>query len=320
MEPKPTSGPTVVRPFAADGNLGPVSLKRSGQGRGRTLAITAACLFGTNGVIAFWFAEGDGKPITMLAFRFLVGGIAFAAVAVAFHLKRPTRAIFFGSSLTGLGHVAFTACLLYGFATASVALIILLFYIYPLLVAIGASYLHKERLTRGRFALFVVGTAGVALAVGTPGNVSLAAVLLGLGAGLGNALVILGNNALLDRGADVLQIGAISYLVPGAFFSLLIVVGVIPAPHTELAWSTVLFYGAIGTMLPFWLFYTAVTIIGAPVASLFATLEPLVAVLLAWLLIGQPLILGQIVGGALILGTVVALSLQQARDGKASEA
>ncbi len=285
----------------------------SSGARGRLLAAGAACLFGTNGVMAFWFAEGSGKPITMLAFRFLVGGLVFAAAAAAIRLRRPRRDVFIGSALTGVGHVAFTACLLYGFATSSVAFIILLFYTYPLLVAIGVSILYGERLTRDRVALFVLGTAGVALAVGTPSNISLTAILLGLGAGLGNALVILGNNALLARGADVLQIGVVSYLVPAACFVLLIVIGPIPAPRTQLAWGTVFFYGAIGTMLPFWLFYTAVTYIGAPVASLFATLEPPVAILLAFSLIGEPLVVGQVLGGCLILAAVIIQSLQQVR-------
>lgn len=286
-------------------------MKQDAPALGRRLAIAAACLFGTNGVIAHWFGEGDGKTPTMLAFRFIVGGSVFAVVAMANRPARPSAPTAAGATLTGLGHVAFTACLLYGFAKSSVALIVLLFYTYPLFVAIGSVLIHGERLTRARAAVILLGTAGVALAVGTPSGITTGGILLGLGAGLGNALVILGNQALLAHGGQVMQIGAISYLLPGAVFLVLTAAGVTPLPHTTLAWTTVLFYGTLGTMLPFWLFYTAVTHVGAPAASLFATLEPLVAVLLAWSLIDEPLALGQIAGGALILAAVALLSLQE---------
>jgi drug/metabolite transporter (DMT)-like permease len=196
-----------------------------------------------------------------------------------------------------------------------VALTVLLFYTYPLLVAIGGSALYGEPLGGRRLALVVLGIAGVALAVGTPGNVNVAGVLLGLGAGLGNAVLILGNQALMRRGLAVEQIAGVGWLLPGACFLVLWVTGLLPLPPASLeGWTAGLTYAVLGTVVPLWIFYTAVKRIGASLASFLATLEPFVAAVLAWALIDEPLAPGQIAGGVLIVTSVALLSLDSRRD------
>lgn len=177
-------------------------------------------------------------------------------------------------------------------------------------MAIGAAVIYGERLTSNRIALIVLGMVGVGLAVGSPAGATPAGVLFGLGAGIGCTTVVLGNHQLLRRGLTVPQIAAVSYLTPATTFVVLSLAGWVPAPPgTVDAWAPALAYlGA--TIIPWWLFYTAVSRIGAPLASLLATLEPLVGVLLAWLLIGEPLGFGQVGGGALILSAVTALGLE----------
>jgi drug/metabolite transporter (DMT)-like permease len=65
----------------------------------------------------------------------------------------------------------------------------------------------------------------------------------------------------------------------------------------------------VGTFLAMIFFYTAVKLVGAATASLLATVEPLVAVVLAYVVLDESLEPGQLVGGALILGGVAALML-----------
>lgn len=267
-------------------------------------------LFGLNGVLTHWFTAAGGATVVLLALRFVAGGVVFGAVGLGSGMTMPPLRDAGAAILTGLGHVGFTACLLWGFATSSVALTVLLFYTYPLLVALGAAALYGEPLTRGRLALIGLGTAGVALAVGTPAGATVEGILFGLGAGFGCSAVILGNRALLQRGVRVEQMATVSYFLPAICFCVLAIAGALPVPPATIeAWAPALAYCMLSTVLPNWLFYTAVNRIGASLASLLATLEPLVAVFLAWLLIDEPLELGQIAGGSLILTSVTALSL-----------
>jgi drug/metabolite transporter (DMT)-like permease len=280
---------------------------------GRALAVGAACMFGTQGVLAYWFAVAGGRTATLLALRFITGGIVFGAVAITTRIRPPRPRYMAGAALTGLAHVGFSTCLLRGFATSSVALTVLLFYTYPLFVTLGAAVLYGEPLTRTRIALVLVGTLGVGLAVGSPSGATSSGVLFGLGAGVGCTMVVLGNRALLGHGLSVPELAAVSYFAPTVTLIVLAVAGVVPAPPRTLdAWAPALAYVSFASVIPFWLFYAAVRRIGASLASLLATLEPLVGVLTAWLLIDQPLAFEQIVGGALILSAVGVLSVRGA--------
>jgi drug/metabolite transporter (DMT)-like permease len=192
--------------------------------------VSSAALFGLNGVLTHWFTVAGGQTITLLALRFVAGGVVFGTVAVARAMRLPPLREAGAAVVTGLGHVGFTACLLWGFATSSVALTVLLFYTNPLLVALGAAALYGEPLTRGRLLLIGLGAAGVALAVGTPTGATRAGILFGLGAGFGCSAVILGNRALLKRGVRVEQLATVSYLAPAICFGTLALAGALPAP------------------------------------------------------------------------------------------
>jgi drug/metabolite transporter (DMT)-like permease len=271
-------------------------------------------MFGTQGVLVSWFTSAGGQTASLVALRFITGGLVFACVAVVTRLALPSGRQAAGAVLTGLGHVVFTTCLLRGFATSSVALTVLLFYTYPLLVTVAAAALYGEELSPRRIGVVAVGMVGVALAVGDTSGGTASGVLYGLGASAGCACVVLGNRALLRGGMTVPALAATAYAIPCVVLLGLTAVGVIPLPpRSASAWAPACAYLGL-TVAAFWIFYTAVSRIGASLASLLAILEPLTSVLLAWWLLDEPLQPVQIVGGALILAAVASLSLD-ARGG-----
>jgi drug/metabolite transporter (DMT)-like permease len=78
----------------------------------------------------------------------------------------------------------------------------------------------------------------------------------------------------------------------------------------------VLLAGTIGSSIPTLCFITGISILGAPRAAILATLEPVVGVALAALLLNEQPAALQLVGGALIL---VAAVLLQVGGGSAAE-
>src|SRR5207245_3404907 len=75
------------------------------------------------------------------------------------------------------------------------------------------------------------------------------------------------------------------------------------------AWP-VLFAGVIGAGVPTLCFITGIRLLGAPRAAILATLEPVVGVGLAALLLREEPAVLQIVGGLLIIGAGVLLQLR----------
>lgn len=73
----------------------------------------------------------------------------------------------------------------------------------------------------------------------------------------------------------------------------------------------VLFIGLVGTLAPFILYLWGVQQVRAERAAIAATLEPVLAGVIAWIWLGQLLTPLQIAGGALCLGGVVALQIRR---------
>jgi len=66
-----------------------------------------------------------------------------------------------------------------------------------------------------------------------------------------------------------------------------------------------------GTLVPFGLYFVGVNHIRSTRASITAILEPIAAGALAFVLLGEALTVPQAMGGALVLGALVLLNLEQ---------
>jgi drug/metabolite transporter (DMT)-like permease len=67
----------------------------------------------------------------------------------------------------------------------------------------------------------------------------------------------------------------------------------------------------VGTLLPFICMVAALRHIPAPRAAVVATLEPLLAAVFAWVILGEELAAVQLLGGAAVLGAVVWVQLHR---------
>jgi drug/metabolite transporter (DMT)-like permease len=164
-----------------------------------------------------------------------------------------------------------------------------------------------------------LGLAGIALTVGAPSATPAIGIVLGLAAAVGTAAFILGGRHLMMQSSlQPIELLTLGYVGPS--IGLLIAAGV---RDVEVPSATALGYAAgltlVGTVLASILFYAAVPAIGAGPASLLCTVEPLVSVLLAYVVLDESLSATQLAGGALILTSVVALTLPLRRWRRSEE-
>ena len=64
----------------------------------------------------------------------------------------------------------------------------------------------------------------------------------------------------------------------------------------------------LSSVVPVLLFYSAIPLIGAGSAARLATVEPVTSVILSYIVLGDTLIATQIVGGAIVVASVVLLA------------
>ncbi len=277
---------------------------------GRLLAVGSGVSFGTVGLFGKLFYSHGGHPFELVTIR-MVGAALLLGLLVAVRKRvvgrRNTRLIALGLGL-GVFQAGTNYALLEGYSRAPAALIVLLYYIYPLLVAVAASFLFKEELGRRQLTAVALGLGGIGLTVGAPTSAPLAGIVLGLLAGVCAAAFVLGARHVMSGGTlDAAETLLLMLVGPAVGFTVASAVRGFSVPSAG-ASAYALGLVVVGTMLAPLLFFSAVPKIGAGTTSLLASVEPFVTVMLAFAILHESLSGLQLCGGALILTAVAALS------------
>ena len=192
----------------------------------------------------------------------------------------------------------------YRYTTVSVAT--LSYYFAPVLVTAACPFFFREAMTGKQAICFGMATAGVALILATGGlagtGTDLVGILYGLGAAVLYAAVVLLNKAIQQ--VEGIQrtffqfVAALAVLLPyvlgtgGISFSGLNATG----------WVCLLIVGLVHTGAAYCLYFSALGNLRGQEAALLSYLDPLVAVLLSLLVLGEGLTPAQAAGGAMVLG------------------
>jgi drug/metabolite transporter (DMT)-like permease len=277
---------------------------------GFVMVLLASTCFGTLGIFSSLFYDDGGTPWTLLFLRFVVTGPVLAIVA--FVVKEPwpgRRLALIGASL-GVFQLGVGVGLLEGFERAPIALVSLLYFAYPLMVAVGATLIYREALSAQRGIILAVALTGVALIIGIPDSANGAGIVLGLIAALCVTGSVLSSQRLMTTdGISPIVLSALMFTSPAAVLLLALPIRSPEFGVSGAAWGWALGAVFVSAVFPIALFYTGVKRVGASVAGLLSTAEPLVTVILAYLVLDESLTAVQLAGGALIVLSVAALSL-----------
>jgi drug/metabolite transporter (DMT)-like permease len=209
-----------------------------------------------------------------------------------------------------LGYVGQSLCYFIALEHAQASLVALLLYLYPGFVTVLAALWLGERLTRVKAAALVLCLAGSALMVGGGHGDSLG-IALALTAAVVYSLYIVAG-ARITPGVDPLATTAVVCLSAGAVFCGVSAVRVLAGspphlPATPSAWAAVVAIALVSTVTAMLAFFAGLTRLGAARTSMLSTLEPVVTVLLAAILLGERLTPLQWLGGAAVLAAVLWL-------------
>jgi DME family drug/metabolite transporter len=283
---------------------------------GYAFVLVAATLWATLGIIFKALIHDYGlSRITIAFFRASLSAVIIFAT-LAFRQPRSLRIawrdvpFFLAFGLFGIAAfyvVYVTAIDLAGMSVAAVLL-----YTAPAWVAMISAIFLGEPLTKRKtlaVALAMIGCALVARVYDLHGlQLNGLGILAGLGAGLGYALYSVFNKAGLRHhaGWTVLAYGllfGIVFLTP--LQSPKLIFNALQQPGAVL-WLMALALGpTLGSGLAF---NAGLRYVPVSSASVVATLEPVIASLLAFAVLGERLDPGQLLGGALILVAVISLT------------
>jgi DME family drug/metabolite transporter len=302
-----------------------------------TLAVLAAAAgFGTLGVVSRLSYGAGLEPIAFVTWRAAIGGLAVLAIVLLRHQRRrgplllrgvPRRQWAMLLAATSAGFIL-NLGLFFAFDRIPVALALLGFYTYPVMVAIAGVLFHGDPLGGRRLAALGLAMGGMVLVVSgqvdsaASGSFDAVGFLLALVAAVSQAAFVLigrrGYRSVPTEHASMVVLGggAIAYLI------LVIATGSVAALAVPLesadVLALVLFAGIVAAGLSSFLFITGIRLIGPVRTGILSLFEPVVGVVLAAVVLGETMRPVQIIGGVLVLAAVALL--QRTEEGLEPEA
>jgi drug/metabolite transporter (DMT)-like permease len=274
--------------------------------------ILAATSFALSDSFSKVVLNAGSDVLTLSTFRSLFSLVVFWAwlrlrpPAVAHTPRQRWISLGIGVLFAGIVFGLFKAIELVG-----VSVSVLTYFIYPLLTGIAGAWMGLDRLGWRGAAAAVVAFLGLALIVGAqPGAIALGGLSFALGAAVLRTALMLATRAML-QGADALLISWYSIVSSTAVFAgASLVTWNWNSPQGAYGWFALVLVGVMVTIAVITLF-ESIHRIGAFRSALIMNLEPLLATAISAPLLGEIITPLQALGGAVMLGALVAFQLRR---------
>jgi drug/metabolite transporter (DMT)-like permease len=289
------------------------------QRRGGLLILAAALLWSSLGVAGRFAFRAGVVPLEAAFYRAAISFASLLLFLIATDRRalriRPEDLGFF-AAFGFVGVAAFFVVYMTAISMTTVATAAILLYTAPAFVIVLSALLFGETLTTAKTIAVACAFIGCGL-VGRGYDLAslrlnLPGVLAGLASGLAYALYTIFGKAALRRYTPVTTL---TYTLGfGTIFlgTAALATGVIPRAHPSSGWVALVYLAFVTTLLAQALYLAGLRYIEAGPASLLATVEPVAAAVLGYIVLGERLEGLQIAGGVLVVGAVM---LARARTG-----
>jgi DME family drug/metabolite transporter len=303
---------------------------------GAAVVVTAAALFGMLGPLSRFGYDAGMEPLGFVAWRSAIGFAATLAF-VGWRVVRRGERVVRAADLDRGARLSLAIAALMGFTLnvgmfiafdrITVALALLGFYTYPVLVAAANVVLGREPMDRPRVVALVLAIGGmiavVAAQLDAAAGIRFDAIGFGLalGAACSQAVfVVISRSGYRAVPADQAMAVVLAVTVVCSI-GLAVASGAGPALTFPIRQPSLLpllaFTGLFAAALPSILFLTGIRLVGGTRAGILMLFEPVVGVALAAWLLAERLAPIQVAGGLAILAAAVILQRSAPADGRA---
>ena len=272
------------------------------------LILVSGISFGASAIFARFAYEAGTNPITLLFLRFGIASVCMLFMALVRGISVPRGRILLGLVLMGaVGYAGQSFCYFTALTLTSAGLVALLLYLYPALVTVLAVVVLKEPVSKLKIIALIFALAGTALTIGPAGGGKPLGIVLGLGAAFIYSVYILVGSKITKQGTAI-QSSAVIITSAAVVYGGLIAIQGASFPKTLYGWASVSAVALISTVLAIVTFLAGLDRVGPTNAATLSTIEPVVTVTLAMLVLGETMTPLQIAGGMMILIAVIVLA------------
>lgn len=268
------------------------------------LSISMA-IFGTLGIFTRNIAVSSGE---LALYRAVLAAMLIAVYLVGTKQKINFKAIkkeLFLLLLSGIAMGINWILLFQAYKYTTISLATLSYYFAPVIVTAVCPVLFHEKLTRKQIVCFIMSTVGLIMITGIGdigGGSDYIGILFGLGAAVFYAAVILLNKFIKNVEGihrTFLQfLSAIVILIPYVIMTS----GVTLRNLDGIGWINLLIVGLVHTGITYCMYFSSLKELPGQKAAILSYIDPLVAVLISVIILGESMTIWQAMGGILILG------------------
>ena len=274
------------------------------------MVLVSAAAFAANSILAKLAYAAGFHVFQLLAIRFVLGALGMWGIALLlgqnplrFQRRRVLQLFALGLFVyTGQSTSYFIAL-----QTLPASLCVLIVYIYPSLTVIAGWLFFRRAITRWHLIALAASFAGIALLVGGARFALEWALVFAVAAPvIYTTYILLGEKVMAGMPAA----GASAVIFTGAavaFCVLATFTGELALPSGTRGWAVAIAIAIIPTMVAISLFMAGLPRVGASRAALLSTIEPVVTVLAAAIVLGERLSPVQAFGGLLVVAAVVVV-------------
>ncbi len=279
---------------------------------GKIFALLAAVSYGANTTLSRLAYDTGTTPFSLTAYRYLL--IAIIMVAIMLILRKPWRlrvplwlfaGCVLGMYVVSIGHLGAVQYI-------SVSLSAIIFYTYPLLVIAYRRWISHKSVNAYETIGFVLAFAGLVVALGPEFHeVDWRGLVMAFSGSIGAALFVICYELFPE---DTEPFAATTWISLGtlALCAVTLFGFELTPPAQQIGW-VYLWCIAILTVIAFLCIVFAIPRIGAAGTALFLNFEPVIILLLAWVVLDERLSSGRLIGVALV---VLSLLISQISPGE----
>ena len=271
---------------------------------GRSLALGAAIFYGVNTTLSRLAYDTGTTPLSLTIYRFLMATILMIAIVLV--MRKSWRlsvkplvfvSCIFGNFAISIGHLGAVNYI-------PVSLSAIIFYTFPLLVIGYKRFAQRQPVTGNELLAFLLAFIGIGVALGPNFHeFDLRGIALAFFGAIGATIFILSYEHF-PKETDS-YVGTMWIMIATATFALLsLPLGFDLVPPREATGWLYLMIITGASVIAFVLTLQAITRIGGAIFALFLNFEPVIILLLAWMVIGEELSNGRIFGIALIVSAL----------------
>lgn len=275
------------------------------QALGFIFVLLAGVGFGFLGIFGRLAFQSGLSVGELLTFRFALAAIILFIGLLFYNpklLKINLKQLAISSGLGIFGYAVFSTLYFKSIEGISVALAALLLFTFPIFVSLGAHFILKERMPRRQVISLVLACAGLAVLLWGPLVVhSLSSVIFAISAALAYSVYVLVSGRFQKNVPPftsslyvIISAGVALYIFHQPSFTRL------PQLTTQ-QYFIILGIAVVSTIGPLTLFLAGLQKLSSAKASIIVMIEPVVAAIAAWLLLGEQLTAQQLVGGGIVL-------------------